>query len=77
MCVRTGVEQTCAKYRAMDSFNAQLATVSTGLPDLSDGRSESELGGSLAEITTGTFSINVHEFDSPYPVVAGGAITHT
>ncbi len=65
---------TCAEYRKLKDFNAQLGTVVDGLSDLSRGKSTSTVAASLADRATGSFSINVHEEDTPYTVVACGDI---
>ncbi len=65
---------TCAEYARLKGFNEQLETVVDGLASLSDGRSRGEVGVPLAERTTGTFAINVHEQNAPYTVVACGDI---
>jgi hypothetical protein len=65
---------TCAKYARMKSFNARLATVVDGLPNLRRGRSTAHVSVSLAKRTTGRFAINVHEQNAPYTVVACGDI---
>lgn len=65
---------TCAEYRRMNDYDEQLATVVDWLPNLGDGRAEGSVGVPLAERTTGTYAINVHEQDDPYTVVACGDI---
>jgi hypothetical protein len=65
---------TCAGYARMKSFNDQLGTVVDWLPNLSDGRARGTVDAPLAERTTGTFAINVHEQNDPYTVVACGDI---
>jgi hypothetical protein len=66
---------SCERYRRMKDFNAQLATVAEGLTDLTGGRSRSDLTEPLSSYTRPGFSINVHEFDAPYPVVACGDLS--
>jgi hypothetical protein len=66
---------SCERYRRMDDFSAQLATLTEGLTSLTGGRSESELSEPLPSYTRPGFSINVHEFASPYPVVACGDLS--
>ncbi len=65
---------TCAEYRKLKDFNAQLGTVVNQLSDLSRGKSRSTVSASLADRATGSYSINVHEQDAPYTVVACGDI---
>jgi hypothetical protein len=65
---------TCAEYAGMTSFNERFATVVDWMSNLADGRSSTTVARPLAERTTGTFSINVHEQNSPYTVVACGDI---
>jgi hypothetical protein len=65
---------TCAEYAAMTGFNERLGTIVDWLPNLSKGRSQTTYERPLAERTTGTFSINVHEQNPPYTVVACGDI---
>ena len=65
---------TCAQYRAMDSFDEQLATVKDGLKALEDGRSETVITTELTARTNGGYSINVHKPAHPYEVIACGDI---
>ena len=65
---------TCAEYAGMTGFNERLATIVDWLSNLARGRSSTTVEQPLAERTTGTFSINVHEQASPYTVVACGDI---
>ena len=65
---------TCAQYRAMDSFDEQLATVKDGLTALEDGRSETVITTELTARTNGGYSINVHKPAHPYEVIACGDI---
>lgn len=65
---------TCAAYARMKRFNERLGTVVDWLPNLSDGRARGTVDARLAERTTGTFAINVHEQNAPYTVVACGDI---
>jgi hypothetical protein len=65
---------TCAGYERMKSFAKRLGTVVDWLPNLSDGRARGTVDAPLAERTTGTFAINVHEQNAPYTVVACGDI---
>jgi hypothetical protein len=65
---------TCAGYAGMKSFNERLGTVVDWLPNLSDGRARGTVDAPLAQRTTGTFAINVHEQNAPYTVVACGDI---
>ncbi len=65
---------SCGRYRRMNDFDAQLATVAEGLTDIGGGASQSDLGEPLSSYTRAEFSINVHEFDPPYPVVACGDV---
>lgn len=72
-------DATCAEYRRIEGFDAQLATVSEGLADFQDGRSETTvtvLGDQtpLAARATGGYSINVHQVAAPYDTVACGDI---
>jgi hypothetical protein len=66
---------SCERYRRMDDFNAQLATLSEGLISVTDGRSKSELSQPLSSYTKAGYSINVHESAAPYPVVACGDLS--
>jgi len=66
---------SCERYRRMNDFSAQLATLTEGLTSVAGGRSESELTEPLSRYTRPGFSINVHEFGSPYPVVACGDLS--
>ena len=66
---------TCAAYRRLKSFDAQLATVVDQLNNLSRNRSRTVVPmPPLKQRTTGRYSINVHEQNSPYTVVACGNI---
>jgi hypothetical protein len=65
---------TCAKYRAMSSFGARLATVEDGLNALDHGRSETVVAAELPARTNGQYSINVHKPAHPYDVIACGDI---
>jgi hypothetical protein len=65
---------TCAEYRAMRSFNEQLATVEDSLNGLDHGRSETVITTELSERTNGHYSINVHKPAHPYEVIACGDI---
>ena len=66
---------SCDRYRRMDDFSAQLATLTEGLTSVTRGSSKSELSEPLSSYTRPGFSINVHEFASPYPVVACGDLS--
>jgi hypothetical protein len=65
---------SCTDYRSMTSFSAQLATVTEGLGDVVDGKSETDVRAPLSRLAKSGFSINVHKYASPYPVVACGDI---
>lgn len=65
---------TCAEYRKIQGFDAQLGTVVDELNDLEDGESTSTVYAPLAKRATGAYSINVHEQNDPYTVVACGDI---
>jgi hypothetical protein len=65
---------TCAQYRAMGSFDEQLATVEDGLSALDHGRSETVITTELGARTNGHYSINVHKPAHPYDVIACGDI---
>ena len=66
---------TCADYRALKDFDAQLGTVSVPLADLVDGKSRTSVDkGPLSEYRTAGFSINVHSYEGGFPVVACGDI---
>ena len=65
---------TCADYRKLKGFEAQLASVVDELQDVTEGRSESTVYTSLAARTTGAYSINVHAPIQGYKVVACGDI---
>ena len=66
---------TCAAYRRLNSFDAQLATVVDQLNNLSRNRSRTVVPiPPLKQRTTGRYSINVHEQNAPYTVVACGNI---
>ena len=66
---------SCDRYRRMNDFSAQLATLTEGLTSVARGSSKSELSEPLSSYTRPGFSINVHEFASPYPVVACGDLS--
>ena len=66
---------SCQRYRRMNDFSAQLATLTEGLSNVTGGRSESDLNEPLPTYTRSEFSINVHKFASPYPVVACGDLS--
>lgn len=66
---------SCREYRHMDDTGAQLATLTEGLSNVTRGASESALENPLAAYTGGGFSINVHEYEPPYPVVACGDLS--
>ena len=63
---------TCAQYRAMGSFDEQLATVEDGLSALDHGRSETVITTELTARRNGHYSINVHKPAHPYEVIACG-----
>ena len=65
---------TCAQYRAMGSFDEQLATVEDGLSALDHGRSETVITTEPTARTNGHYSINVHKPAHPYEVIACGDI---
>ena len=65
---------TCAAYRRLKSFDAQLATVIDTLTNLSRNTSRTVVSVPLKQRTTGRYSINIHEQNSPYTVVACGDI---
>ena len=65
---------TCARYRRIKGFDAQLATVVDTLNDLSKNVSRTTVYVPLAKRTTGRYSINVHEQNGPYTAVACGDI---
>jgi hypothetical protein len=65
---------SCADYRRMTSFNAQYATVAEGLSDVVDGKSETDVTAPLSRFGRAGFSINVHKYAHPYPVIACGDI---
>jgi hypothetical protein len=66
---------SCERYRRMNDFNAQLATLTEGLNDVAGGSSESDLSEPLSSYTRPELSINVHKFAAPYPVVACGDLS--
>ena len=74
---------TCAQYARIaphprrptaKQINDQLATISDGLNDLSGGKSVSSVISPLAKVTTGHYSVNVHQAGDPYTAVACGNI---
>jgi hypothetical protein len=65
---------SCTEYRRMTSFSAQLATVAEGLGDIVDGKSETDVVAPLSRYGKPGFSINVHKYAEPYPVIACGDI---
>ena len=65
---------TCAQYRAMGSFDKQLATVEDGLSELDHGRSETVITTELTARTNGGYAINVHKPAHPYEVIVCGDI---
>jgi hypothetical protein len=64
----------CEKYRALNDFDAQLATVEEPLTDLVDGKSRTRVDTALWQYRTAGFSINVHSDEGGFPVVARGNI---
>jgi hypothetical protein len=66
---------SCERYRRMNDFSAQLATLTEGLNDVAGRSSESELSEPLSSYTRPGFSINVHKLATPYPVVACGDLS--
>jgi hypothetical protein len=66
---------SCGRYRRMNDFSAQLATLTEGLNNVAGGSSKSELREPLSSYARAEFSINVHKFASPYPVVACGDLS--
>lgn len=66
---------SCTDYRRMTSSSAQLATVAQGLSDVADGKSETDVTAPLSRHSKPGFSINVHKYAHPYPVIACGDIT--
>lgn len=66
---------SCDRYRRMNDFNAQLATLTEGLNDVAGGSSESDLSEPQSRYTRAEFSINVHKDAAPYPVVACGDLS--
>jgi hypothetical protein len=67
-------EVSCAEYAAMKGFTERLETVVDWLSNLAKGRSTTTVRQPLSERADGTFSINVHEQNAPYTVVACGDI---
>jgi hypothetical protein len=67
-------EVSCAEYAAMKGFTERLETVVDWLSNLAKGRSTTTVQQPLSERADGTFSINVHEQNTPYTVVACGDI---
>jgi hypothetical protein len=65
---------SCADYRAIKDFNAQFDTVVETLKDVHHGESQTDVAAPLSDFTNGKSSVNVHRFESPYPVVACGDI---
>ena len=65
---------SCAEYRRMTSFSEQFATVAEGLSDVVDGKSTTDVAAPLSRYAKPGFSINVHKYAGPYPVVACGDI---
>lgn len=77
---------TCARYARIapktyaptgDQTNRQLSTVAIGLTDIYRGRSKTAVASSLSAVTSGGFSINVHEPGAPYTALACGDIPRT
>jgi hypothetical protein len=66
---------SCERYRRMNNFGSQLASVTEGLNNVAGGRSASDLSEPLSSYTRSEVSINVHKFASPYPVVACGDLS--
>ena len=58
----------------MNSFSARLATVVEGLSDVVDGKSETDVASPLPRYAKPGFSINVHKYADPYPVIACGDV---
>ena len=61
---------TCEKYRALEGFDAQLATVEEALRDVLAGKSKTRVDKALSRYRTAGFSINVHSYVGTFPVVA-------
>ncbi len=66
-------DTTCSAYRGM-TFNQQLATIVDNLESVADGTSKSVLDLPVGRRTTGGYSINVHEVQEPFMVVACGDV---
>lgn len=67
-------EVSCAEYRKLEGFDAQLASVTDHLPSVRDGVATSTAASTLQTLTRGGFSINVHRPAHPFPSVACGDI---
>ena len=74
---------TCARYAKLaphpkaptaTQINNQLATVTESLNDILNGTSKTRIPARLADVTTGGFSINVHQPGGPYTAVACGNV---
>jgi hypothetical protein len=69
---------TCAEYASVVGPEATPVeiegTAVNTVVDVRDGKSTTTVPGSLADRTTGEFSIIVHEPDAPYAAVACGDI---
>jgi len=65
---------SCADYRRIKDFDAQLATIAEGLRDPAKGKSATDIAKPLASFRTAGYSINVHDLDPTFTVVACGDI---
>ena len=64
----------CAEIRKLKGFESLAPTVAQELGTVRDGQSESTAAKPVAELTTGGYSIAVHQQDPPYRAVACGDI---
>jgi hypothetical protein len=74
---------TCARYAKLAphpkaptaaQIGNQLATVVEGLTDIENGVSRTQIPAPLADVLTGTYSVNVHQPGDPYTALVCGNI---
>jgi hypothetical protein len=66
---------SCERYRHIDGVARQVETVTEGLSNVTGGSAKSDLMEPPSAYTGGGFSINVHEYSAPYPVIACGDLS--
>jgi hypothetical protein len=63
---------SCSGYRRIGDFDAELDTIVVTLADLRQGRSRSTVREPLLKYARRGYSINIHQYEWPFPVVACG-----